>query len=277
MLEVLDIGAAQISEVPVYKSLIDFGLAHLNAFEGDQRQHESIRSRFGLDTAIFGDFLFDGSETTVYLAAPITGMTSLFKPDPRALAFFNGFTEFGKIHSEERIQTTRLDDVKSLPPIDFIKMDVQGSELTILQNGTNVLRNCLAVQLEVSFICLYQDQPSFGEVDQWMRSQGFVPHSFLHLKRWSISPTIFDGNFRVGGNQLLEADVIYVRDPLSTEVLSTEQLKKLALTSHYALGSIDLCGHWLIELSRRRVLPPESHMRYLENLRNKHGHPLTLT
>jgi hypothetical protein len=46
-----------------------------------------------------------------------------------------------------------------------------------------------------------------------MRSKGFVPHCFVDIKRWSIAPTIRDNNFRVPFNQLLEADVVYIKDP----------------------------------------------------------------
>ena len=66
---------------------------------------------------------------------------------------------------EERIQTTRLDDIDEIGDLHFVKMDVQGSELNILKNGLKKLSNCVAVQLEVSFICLYENQPGFGEID----------------------------------------------------------------------------------------------------------------
>ena len=61
-------------------------------------------------------------------------------------------------------------------------MDVQGAELGIFKNGSKALRNCLAMQLEVSYFSLYEDQPSFGEVDVYMRTIGFVPHQFWTLK-----------------------------------------------------------------------------------------------
>ena len=277
VLEVLDIGAAGINELPIYTHLLNCGTAHLNTFEGDRRQHESIKERFGSDTTVFEEFLFDGTEQTVYMASPASGMTSLLKPNARTLEFFNGFTTFGEIHTRERVQTTRLDEVKNLPPIDFAKLDVQGSELTILQNGKVALQECLAVQLEVSFLCLYENQPSFGEIDHWMRDWGFVPHMFVDVKKWSISPTIFDGNFRIPQNQLLEADVIYIRDPREVDQLSDAQLRKLAVMSHFLMGSVDLCGHWIISLIQRDVLPKNSYARYLERWSKKHPHPLGLS
>lgn len=275
-IEILDVGAAAITEEPVYSLLLAEGVGHLNAFEGDDRQQAEIRSHFGPAATVFDDFLYDGTEQTVHLATASTGMTSLLAPDARALRFFNGFETFGTVHETKRVRTRRLDDVGGLPSIDFAKMDVQGSELVVLKNGTSKLAECVAVQLEISFVPLYVNQPTFGEVDVWMRSQGFVPHRFVHLKQWSIRPTIFSGNFRVPGNQLLEADIVYVRDPLAVERLTVTQLKKLAILSHYAFASVDLCVHWLLELERRHVLAPDSYQRYYEALARSDSHPLHL-
>lgn len=266
-IQVMDVGASAINEVPIYQPLLAAGLGHLNAFEGDARQIEGIKNTHGDLATVYSDFLFDGTVQTLYLASPMSGMTSLFKPDPAALAFFNGFEDFGRIEATEQVQTRRLDDVDGLPLLDFVKMDIQGAELTVLKNGTQKLQNCLAMQLEVSYICLYENQPSFGEVDVWMRSQGYVPHCFLDVKRWSIAPTIFDDNFRVSGNQLLESDVLYIRNPLRLAELDDLQVSKFAALAHHSLRSADLCVFLLLELERRRVVTPNSHQRYLAALR----------
>lgn len=265
-IQVLDVGASAIAEVPVYKRLMDMGLAHLNAFEGDERQIEAIKAAYSPNVSIFNNFLFDGTEQKVHLASPASGMSSLLQPDQLALNFFNGFPQFGQIHSVENVNTTKLDDVPELPDIDFVKMDIQGAELTVLKNATARLSDCVAVQLEVSFVCLYENQPGFGEIDIWMRSQGFIPHRFLEVKRWSIAPTIFNGNFRVPGNQLLEADIVYIRNPIDPGNLTPEQLKKLAVISHYCMKSFDLSSFLLLELERREILPPGGRKVYMENV-----------
>lgn len=258
-IEIADIGAAAINEAPIYEPLLDLGIGHLNAFEGDERQIAGIMAKYGDRATIFREFVFDGTTRTVYLCHPQSGMSSLLKPKVSALAFFNGFTEFGTVEGTATVDTRRLDDIPGLRPLDFLKMDIQGGELTVMKNGVRVLRNCAAVQLEVSFVNLYESQPSFGDIDVWMRSMGFVPHAFAALKRWSIAPTIFSNNFRVAGNQLLEADVIYVRDPLELSRLSDATIAISALLAQYCFKSIDLCVHYLLELERRNVIPLDSH------------------
>lgn len=267
VIQVMDIGAAAIAELPIYKILLDKQLAHLTAFDGDERQLSRLSEVYGEDNVtIFNSFLFDGEKQKIYLCAPESGMSSIFKPKPEALRFFNGFPEFGKVEKVTEIKTTKLDTIGSLKKPDFLKMDVQGAELQIMKHGTETLKNCLAIQLEVSYFPLYTDQPSFGEVDVYMRSAGFIPHCFLDIKRWSIAPTVFNDNFRVPGNQLLEADIVYVRNPLNLSELNESQLKKLAILAHYSFRSFDYCTFIILEIERRYKLPPDSHKRYLENL-----------
>lgn len=247
-LEVADIGAAWLGEPPVYKRLLDRKLARLNAFDADVRQHAALREAHGADLRLFGDIVGDGARHTLHLAAPVSGMTSLLKPSARHLAFFNGFDRFGEIHETQEVQTTRLDDIADLPDLDFLKMDIQGGELMALQHGQARLAQCAAVQLEVSFVPLYEGQPSFGEIDVWMRAQGFLPHAFTEVKRWSISPVRRNNDMRQPFNQLLEADVVYVRDPTTPERWSPDLLRRLILIAHYAYGSVDLAGRlvqWL--------------------------------
>ena len=266
-IEVLDVGAAAIAESPVYKKLIEIGLSNLNAFEGDQRHLDKLKKEYGDNIKLFTEFLFDGSTQNLYLASPESGMTSLLKPNDKALNFFNGFNKFGKVEKIESVKTEKLDDIKDLPLIDFAKMDIQGSELEVLKNGLNKLKHCLAIQLEVSFVCLYENQPSLGEIDLWMRRNGYIPHCFLDIKRWSITPTIFNNNFRNPGNQLLESDIVYIRDPFNLELLNNEQLKKLIIISHYCFKSVDFCVFIILELEKRNILPKDSFKTYISNIK----------
>jgi FkbM family methyltransferase len=262
-IEVMDVGAAVIAEVPPYTRLLELGLAHLNAFEGDERHVAQIKEAWGDSATVFPDFLFDGTPQNLYLASAPSGMTSLLKPHATALKFFNGFEFMGQVEQVERVQTRRLDDIEALPRLNLVKMDIQGAELTVLQNGIDKLADCVAVQLEVSWTALYENQPSFGEVDTWMRDQGFAPHCFLDVKRWSIAPTVFDNNIRVGGNQLLESDIVYVRDPLRLNLVPAPLLKKLAAIAHYCFRSVDLCVFVLLELAKRAAVPEDAAHRYL--------------
>lgn len=269
-IQIMDIGAAVINqEKQIYNILLEKGIGHLVAFDGDDRQSAGIEDAFrDHNVTALNHFIFDGKRHKLYLCVPETGMSSLFKPRTRALDFFNGFSRFGRVVDTEYVQTIKLDDVENIPAPDLLKMDVQGAELGILKNGQNTLKDCLAIQLEVAFISLYERQPTFGALDVQLRKMGFTPHRFVSIKNWSISPTIFNNNFRIGGNQVLEADMIYVKDPLNLDVLTDFQIKKLAILAHYSFKSVDYCVHLLMELERRRVLNVGSAKTYMECFRN---------
>lgn len=262
-IHVMDIGAAVINEEPAYTELLRKGAAYLTAFDGDERQARAMIEKYGSSTTVFSDFLFDGTNQTAFLSRPEAGMSSLLKPREAALKFFNGFEFFGEVVSELSVPTRRLDDYESINPVDLLKMDVQGCELTVLQNGQNTLADCLVMQLEVPFVCLYEQQPTLGDIDCWMRGQGFIPHSFVDIKRWAISPTVFDGNFRIPGNQLLEADITYIKDPMNAEDLTPLQLQKMSILADEYLKSFDLCVFFLLELASRELITKNDVEDYL--------------
>jgi FkbM family methyltransferase len=261
-LQVADIGAADIAEAPPYRVLLDAGLARLNAFDADVRQHDKLRTTYGESLSLFTEIIGDGTQQTLNLAAPASGMTSLLKPDPARLAFFNGFERFGEIHGTQAVQTTRLDDVPGLPDLDFLKMDIQGGELQALEHGQSRLAHCAMIHLEVSFVPLYVGQPSFGDIDVWMRAHGFIPHRFTEVKRWSVSPILRNNDLRTPFNQLLEADIVYARDLIDPE-LDVTLLKKTALLAHACYDSPDLAGHILARLEVAGQIASGSFARYL--------------
>ena len=264
-INVVDVGAAAIAEMPIYKSLVDSKIADLIAIDGDIRQKQNIINLYNGNVCVINEFISDGKDHNLYLCSKESGMTSLLKPDIKALSFFNGFDKFGEVIKTDKIKTKKLDSLENIGSIDFLKIDAQGSELNIICNGEESLKKCLGLQLEVSYFCLYENQPSFGEIDVYLRGKGYIPHQFLKVKRWSVKPTIFNNNFRVPGNQLLESDIIYIKNPLNLNKIQDEELKKFALLSHHCFKSIDLCVYLILELEKRKLIEKNSHLEYLKN------------
>ncbi len=247
---VLDIGANPIDGDPPYKAMLESALCTVTGFEPQDQALAELERRKGPLETYLPHAVGDGEIHRLKITRA-SGMTSLLTPDPKRLRLFNGFPEWGAVIEEVDVQTHRLDEIDDVPDFDLLKIDIQGGELMVFQNGREKLKNAVAVQTEVSFVPLYEDQPTFGEVDQELRLQGFLPHSFPAIKRWAIAPTIFGGDFRRGGNQLLEADIVYVRDIAYPERMTTEQLSQLAMVAFHVYGSIDLALYCITELGRR--------------------------
>lgn len=166
--------------------------------------------------------------------------------------------------SVEPIETRRLDDIGEIAALDLLKIDVQGAELMVFEGAARRLSDAVAVHTEVSFVPLYVGQPSFGDIDRALRRHGFLPHAFAAIKRWAIAPVAFSGNFRVPGNQLLEADVVYVRDFGRPDAMRADQLAHLALLAHHVYGSVDLAHAALAALAARKQADRRVLERYLE-------------
>ena len=193
-------------------------------------------------------------------------MTSLFSPNRTTLNFFSVLAPLGEVLRKVPIETVRLDDVTEIEHIDFLKIDIQGAELQVFKSGTGKLKQAVAIQTEVSFICLYENQPTFGDIDIELRAQGFVPHCFAAIKRWPIAPCVVNGDPRRPLNQLLEADIVYVKNFFSQDALDNEQLKHLALIAHHCYGSFDLALRCIVHLETRGCLPVGSQQKYLASL-----------
>jgi hypothetical protein len=193
-------------------------------------------------------------------------MTSLLRPDPRMLKLLGGFSELGKVVREVPVTTRRLDDIGEIGALDFLKIDVQGSELAVFRHGSRRLAEAVAVQTEVSFLPLYEQQPLFSDVDLELRRLGFVPHAFAAVKKWMISPLTIPNKPFAAFNQLLEADVVYVRDFSQPEEMSGEQLKHLAIIAHHCYRSFDLVANCLQHLRTRSEVAQDALASYLRLL-----------
>jgi FkbM family methyltransferase len=77
---------------------------------------------------------------------------------------------------EEKIQIMRLDDAlagKALATPLFIKMDVQGYEDKVINGGPHTLAQASVLQIETSFVQLYEGQPLFNDICQLVQGLGF--------------------------------------------------------------------------------------------------------
>jgi FkbM family methyltransferase len=246
---ILDIGASLVEGDPPYRQMLDDGLCTVTGFEPLPRALADLEVRKGPRERYLPYVVGDGNKHRLKITKA-EGMSSLLTPDEDQLRLFYPFPDWGSIVDETDVRTHRLDDL-DIDPFDLLTIDVQGAELMVFQHGRERLRNAVAVQTEVSFVPLYRDQPTFGDVDGELRAQGFVPHAMPELKRWPIAPTVFNGDVDNPGNQLLEADIVYVRNLAQPDCLSNDQLSHLAMIAFHIYGSADLAIFCIVELQQR--------------------------
>ena len=210
MTSIVDVGSNPVDGAPPYARMLDEGLCHVTAIDpkGKTVSHPNVRS--------LRDAVGDGTEATLNVCA-LEGMTSLQTLNRARSRLFPGMAEWGEVKYREPIKTTRLDDI-DVGAIDLLKMDIQGSEIACLRSGRLKLSKCVAIMTEVSFVPLYNGQPTFGEMDAELRHMGFMPHCFAEAKVWPLATKMPVPN--AAPHQLLEADVVYIRDVRDMRTLS---------------------------------------------------------
>ncbi len=260
---VIDIGAnPHDGGTPIYEPLMKLGLCTVVGFEPHPEAFAALQHKKGPLETYLPLALGDGKEHTLYICRA-GGMTSLLRPDQRMLSQFPTFEEWGQIVGQIKVKTKPLDEVGEIKDCDFLKLDIQGGELLVLQNARRRLAAAVALHLEVSFVTLYEKQPTFADIDQFLREQGFLPHMFANIDRRMILPMFIPNNPHAGLNQLLQADVVYVKDFTRMESMSDEQVKQMALVAHHCYKSYDLTYRCIFELGRRKILGERDNENYL--------------
>jgi FkbM family methyltransferase len=266
--EVVDVGANPAGSAPPYAQMLAAGLCRVTGFEPHEEALSALQKKKGPRERYLPHAVGDGKRHTLHICLD-SSMTSLLEPDPRTLDLFEPCGQWAKVLRTLPIETRRLDDIAEIEHLDFLKIDIQGGELAAIRGGAQKLAGAVAVQAEISFVTLYKDQPGFGEIDLEMRSQGFLPHCFAELKKWPVAPCVVEGDPQRPLNQLLEADLVYVRDFSHPEKMSDEQLKHLALIVHHCYGSYDVALRCVMLLEDRGTLQAGAKARYVDVLAGK--------
>jgi FkbM family methyltransferase len=262
---IVDAGANPIDGDPPYKAMLTAGLCEVTGFEPQAAALARLEQKKGPRERYFPYALADGTERTLHVCE-LEGMSSLLVPDPAHLALFNLFPTWGTVKDRIPVATRKLDDIAEIAALDFLKMDVQGAEREVLAHGHAKLKDTVVIQTEVSFVPLYRDQPSFGTMDLALRDLGFLPHSVTGTKIWPIAPMVVGNEPNRGIRQLLETDMVYVRDFSRPQNMTAEQWKHLALIAHHCYGSFDLALKALVTLMELGAIPADASRRYLASL-----------
>lgn len=275
---ILDGGARDALADPRW-SVLDPARTLLYGFEPDAAEVASLNEdaqKRGLDFQYFAGALW-GSETNVtFYENKSPGGGSCF-PQNRDITdrwkFENHTDKFLSRDifyptGETNWKTTSLNDWAKQGDrrdIDFMKLNVQGAELEILQGATEIIDNVTGIMTEVSFVESYKDRPFFSDIDNFLRAHDFTFFDLigLHYMGRANSPVTVrhhGGLYPLWG-QLIEAHGIYFRDPIDMEArgrsidhLSKTKLLKLICFAEI-FGQIEYAFEllsWLDGLLRRR-------------------------
>ena len=110
-----------------------------------------------------------------------------------------------------KVDATTLDLVCrdfNVDRVDFLKIDTQGSELSILQGGQAAIGGAVGIDIEVEFLPVYTGQPLFSDVDTFLRERGFELFDMNRLYWKTVA-----GSRIQGKGQMIAADALYFKSP----------------------------------------------------------------
>jgi FkbM family methyltransferase len=142
------------------------------------------------------------------------------------------------------VQTWTLDALRReghIDRVDYMKVDVEGAELDILNAGRAILQDCVALKVECSFLPQRLNQPLVWDVVPFLTSQGFEVVDLQDVHRWRrrnlpAHPYRVRADMEYSRGQVAQCDVILLRS--AEHARDTEQTLRLIVLSA-ALGFFD--------------------------------------
>ncbi|MCG6534962.1 MAG: FkbM family methyltransferase, partial [Syntrophales bacterium LBB04] len=189
----------------------------------------------GLQHNYYPFLIANDSENRNFYLTNDSGSNSLFEPDSHLISRYRQkvwdtqwIPTIKTVGHKMTVQvnTTSLGtwaDKHSIKDIDFIKLDVQGAELEILQGAGNLLDSIIGMNIEVWFVPIYLKQPLFADIDIYIRNKQFDFYSFIintagqyagRMTSPASMGNIITAYAQRFAGQLLTADALYFKDPL---------------------------------------------------------------
>jgi FkbM family methyltransferase len=241
-------------------------------FEPDKEECERLNASAGANVKYLPYALGARSDDATLYHTRLSASTGLYKTNwdyfSRLLNRDNGIIE-----KEERIAVTTLRDAlqgSGVNSIDFLKLDVEGAELDVLQGASEYVASprLIGVLSEFRFHREINGSPPFSQLDAYLQERGFrlFDMHFSHQSR-RVLPYQGCADYRLPNGerffaytvhgQIMDGDALYFRDlliPANAAVQSsatpTHLLKQACLFEIYALND---CAAEIITEHRARL------------------------
>jgi FkbM family methyltransferase len=263
-IKIVDVGAMSLGDdKDPYSPLMKTVPTEVIGFEPVARECERLNLRARPGCVYLPYAVGDGTEQVFHECNfPMT--SSLLEPNDDLLAMFHELRDITRVVGTRRVQTMRLDDVPEAKGADYLKLDVQGGELMVLQGAVATLRDVLVLHTEIEFLPMYKNQPLFSDIDAYLRCQGLVLHKISGMKGASFKLPGIDVELSGTVNQMMWGEAVYVRDFMKLGELPAAALLKLATILHENYGSCDLAA--VVLDAHDRKAGTDLSERYLELL-----------
>ena len=223
-------------------------------FEPDPEEHELLKAKCGKNLMVLNSALSDSAgELDLHLCQK-PGVSSVYWPNIDFLSKFPEGERFDVIKSIKVQADTLNNQLKknNIFDIDFMKIDVQGHELSILKGSVDYLEDLVGLEVEAEFVPMYKSQPLFNEVDSFIRKHGF---ELFDLKRyyWKRKES---RNTRNQKGQLIFGDALYFKSPEQVLLMNRVTQEKIvrSICIYLVYGYLDLAQTLFLNANRNGLL-----------------------
>ena len=233
-LVVCDVGARGGAPVELEPFFEQIDYLAFDADEGEcdrlsKMPHPHATARF------YPYFITDRARAVTFHLYKQPGESSEFLPDPDYVASLGG-PDFA-VEQTVQLEGRSLDEVRTLeklPQPDFLKLDTQGSEASILDGAPETLRDLAMVEIEIEFVRGYAGQAMAADVMLRLEKAGFEA---LYLNRVTERRRNWRG--RPGRGQLVFGDLLAGRKLSAVASWPVERQARYALL----LANYGYLGH----------------------------------
>ncbi len=240
----LDIGARR-------GPLMEFGLfapyAKLILCEPDLKEAQRLEHAMKQDgswrkVTVIAQALHPAQPRVILNITKEPGLSSLLEPNLSLLSKFYSSKNDRKhtlddwqIADRMEVPAITLDEAArryDFSDLTLVKVDTQGTELDILRSGSSiVLPSVMGIYVEAEFMPLYQGQSLFGDLHQFLQSQGF---RLIDIKR-SLLRRIFSDRPVYSKRELAWSHALYLRETNSDHSSLTvrQKIKLACVCAHF--------------------------------------------
>ena len=209
-------------------------------FEPDPREFDALKKNSDNNLIVINSALSDSNKEIEFHLCKKQQVSSVYPPN---FNFLDKFTDSERFNVEKiiHLNADTLDNQlkkEGINEVDFIKIDTQGYELSILKGCSSCIENVVGLEVEVEFEPLYIGQPLFSEIDNYVKENGFT---LVDLKKyyWKRKNNKNTGNRK---GQIIFGDALYFKSPeqiLSSSNISQEKIIR-TIYVYLSYGYLDL-------------------------------------
>lgn len=216
---IVDVGA-QAFDGHVYAALTQYCSTEIIGFDPlSDRIAERQKSEGNNNLHLLPFAIGDGQDHVLHINNE-DATSSIFPLNTKSNILFN---HLSTLHTDrtEKISTVRLDEALERDLIDFLKIDVQGATLMVLQGARNLLARTAVIHCEVEFTPIYEGQPLAHETAAYLDELGFYLVDFATMKHYHY---VDHGTVADHADRLIWADAVYFRQTDDPKTLAAQAL-----------------------------------------------------